>query len=81
METTIFEHRSALNTGIRLRLTAWRQSQGSRAVVCQRVHASESTLRNWERGARPVDVTTLMAWQRANYITRDELMRILFAGE
>lgn len=67
-----------LNTEIRKRLNEWRHSCGSRAVVCERVGAKETTLKNWEKGYRQVNVLTIMAWHRNGLISSEERDFILF---
>lgn len=67
-----------LNTEIRKRLNEWRRSCGSRAVVCERIGAKETTLKNWEKGYRQVNVLTIMAWHRNGLISSEERDFILF---
>lgn len=69
---------TALNTEIRQRLNEWRHACGSRAVVCERVGAKETTLKNWEKGYRQVNVLAIMAWHRNGLISSEERNFILF---
>ena len=67
-----------LNTEIRKRLNEWRHSCGSRAVVCERIGAKETTLKNWEKGYRQVNVLAILVWHRNGFISTEERDFILF---
>lgn len=67
----------AVNTAVRLRLSAWRKSIGSRAVVCNQIGIKETTLKNWEKGYRQVNLSAILSWHKNGLIstkTRDFLL-------
>jgi hypothetical protein len=46
--------------------------------VCERIGAKETTLKNWEKGYRQVNVLTILAWHRNGLISSEERDFILF---
>lgn len=70
-----------LNEEIRQRLTTWRNRIGSRAIASAQLGTPETTIRNWEQGKRAVNVLIILAWHRAERISRADLDYLLFGED
>ncbi|MGL4755779.1 MAG: hypothetical protein ACRCXB_25775 [Aeromonadaceae bacterium] len=70
----------AINTAIRLRLSVWRKSLGSRAVVCSQIGVKETTLKNWEKGYRQVNLLAILAWHQNGLISTEVRDYLLFGS-